>query len=109
MVNNSRQVNVSRQGCACYYHGRSAIGASAAQNGPMTRVCPKCGAILLESTEGCSFCEISVETKAVSRSPARGADISTDNGGTEWRREVARRLGDYRARRHRLRLDSPQP
>jgi uncharacterized RDD family membrane protein YckC len=75
----------------------------------MTRVCPKCGAILIESTEGCSFCEIAFETKAVSRSPDRRADMSTDNGETEWRREVARRLGDYRARRHRPQLNSPQP
>jgi uncharacterized RDD family membrane protein YckC len=108
MVNSSRQVSVSRR-ARMLLLPRSDNGTSAAQNGSMTRVCPKCGAILLDSTDSCSFCEVSFETMTVSRSSARRADIKTDNGETEWRREVARRLGDYRARRHRLQFDSPQP
>jgi uncharacterized RDD family membrane protein YckC len=31
-------------------------GTSAAQNGPVIRICPKCGALLLDETDSCSFC-----------------------------------------------------
>jgi uncharacterized RDD family membrane protein YckC len=38
-------------------------GTSAAQNGPVIRICPKCGALLLDDTESCSFCEVSAAEK----------------------------------------------
>ncbi|MGH9717184.1 MAG: RDD family protein [Candidatus Acidiferrales bacterium] len=33
-------------------------GTSAAQNGPVIRICPKCGALLLDDTDSCSFCSV---------------------------------------------------
>jgi uncharacterized RDD family membrane protein YckC len=79
---------------------------------------------LLEDTENCSFCDVSLESQAETRQPipvASAASKSAYSGGVftdqariqeaeepDWRREVARRLEDYRARRGRLRPDDPQ-
>lgn len=38
-------------------------GTSAAQNGPVIRICPKCGALLLDDTDSCSFCSAEASTK----------------------------------------------
>jgi uncharacterized RDD family membrane protein YckC len=73
-------------------------GISAAQNGPVTRICPDCRALLLTSTENCSFCRRHGESVAVGRS-ARQIEFEVDGSDDLWRKEVTRRLGDYRARR----------
>ncbi|HXW62431.1 MAG TPA: RDD family protein [Candidatus Acidoferrales bacterium] len=65
----------------------------------MIRICSNCGALLLDDTEKCSFCNASAETR--SAAPA-------DAGEPEWRREVSRRLQQYRERRGHLRLDDSQ-
>jgi uncharacterized RDD family membrane protein YckC len=87
-------------------------GTSAAQNGPVIQICPKCGALLLEDTDRCSFCDgLLVEEDSVPQPVAAGA-IHHAHHGTEpepeWRREVSRRLEEYRVRRRRLRPDDPQ-
>ncbi len=38
-------------------------GTSAAQNGPVIRICPKCGALLLDDTDSCSFCSAEASEK----------------------------------------------
>ena len=46
-------------------------GISAAQNGPVTRICPNCRALLLTSTENCSFCHPPAETPADAEARAK--------------------------------------
>jgi uncharacterized RDD family membrane protein YckC len=85
------------------------------------RICSKCGALLLDDTESCSFCEVSaaenqevLEPVAALQSAAAGsgrtgaAREALDNSEPEWRVEVSRRLQQYRARRGRLRPDDSQ-
>ncbi|MGA9884749.1 MAG: RDD family protein [Candidatus Acidiferrales bacterium] len=111
-------------------------GTSAAQNGPVIRICPKCGALLLDDTDSCSFCCAEAAENhaflepvaAVARTsasgtapPARAFTVSRGSGaaaapalertesvGPDWRNEVSRRIEQYRARRGHLRHDDPQ-
>ncbi len=85
-------------------------GTSAAQNGPVIQICPKCGALLLEDTETCSFCDgpLVSEDSVVPQPVAVGATHQETEIEPEWRREVSRRLEEYRVRRRRLRPDDPQ-
>jgi uncharacterized RDD family membrane protein YckC len=95
------------------------------------RICSKCGALLLDDSESCSFCEVSaaeqeglpgrrlvepgrcdevlepVAAGALALSKAEGREAS-ENAEPEWRAEVSRRLQQYRARRGRLRPDDSQ-
>jgi uncharacterized RDD family membrane protein YckC len=79
---------------------------SAAQNGPVTRICPNCGALLLTRNAACSFCEVPGELEASSPRIARSLspikEMAQVDGKTEWRSEVTRRLGDYRAQKQRM-------
>src|SRR5271168_2338512 len=90
--------------------------SSAAQNGPVIRICTECGALLLEDAGNCSFCDAplaetgeNLEPVAVGAVfPGLGASSQPSSAGAqsaepEWRREVSRRLEDYRARRRHLR------
>jgi uncharacterized RDD family membrane protein YckC len=45
-------------------------GTSAAQNGPVIRICPKCGALLLDDTDSCSFCSAEAAEKHAFLEPA---------------------------------------
>jgi uncharacterized RDD family membrane protein YckC len=98
--------NVARRATICSFHWnfRSA-------KRPVIRICPKCGALLLDASEKCSFCEIpiddSVPVPAV-MAVERSVDPDVGESEPEWRREVSRRLHEYRARRGRLHLDDPQ-
>ena len=111
-------------------------GTSAAQNGPVIRICPKCGALLLDDTNSCSFCSaeaseknaflepvaavarwsagsLTPPTRAVAVSRGSGAAVApalerTQSAEPDWRNEVSRRLEQYRARRGYLRHDDPQ-
>ncbi|MGH9682842.1 MAG: RDD family protein [Candidatus Acidiferrales bacterium] len=84
-------------------------GTSAAQNGPVIRICSHCGALLFEDADTCSFCDASLGANDEELVPA-GASVSAqaESEEPEWRREVARRLEDYRARRHRGHPGDPQ-
>jgi uncharacterized RDD family membrane protein YckC len=65
------------------------------------RICSQCGALTLEDVEKCSFCDLPfVETRTDSEPVAVGAPAAAEE--PEWRREVSRRLEQYRARRGRL-------
>jgi len=85
-------------------------GTSAAQNGPVIQICSKCGALLLEETDTCSFCDgpLVAEDSLVPQPVAVGASHQETEPEPEWRREVSRRLEEYRVRRRRLRPDDPQ-
>jgi uncharacterized RDD family membrane protein YckC len=72
---------------------------SAAQNGPVTRICPNCGALLLTRAANCSFCDVPGELEASPPRIARGSSAIKGGSKTEWQSEVTRRLGDYRARK----------
>ncbi len=91
----------------------------------MIRICSKCGALLLEATRGCSFCDAPAENceltpqhvpaVAVLRGDDRaiirdaGRVIANDaHAEPEWRVEVTRRLEVYRARRRHLRPGDSQ-
>lgn len=79
----------------------SATGTSAAQNGPVIRICSECGALTLEDVEKCSFCDLPfVEDRAIPQPVTVGATAIAVE--PEWRREVSRRLEQYRARRGHL-------
>lgn len=100
-------------GCECrgVLLCQCSTGRSAAQNGPVIRICPKCGALLLRPNVKCSVCEVPSqeeslipipETVAVRAQEAQAAEEP------EWRREVSRRLREYRARRHPNEVDDSQ-
>jgi uncharacterized RDD family membrane protein YckC len=76
------------------------------------RICSKCGALLLDDTEGCSFCEVEAsEKKDILEPVAAGvhsASASSAAKESDWRGEVSRRLEQYRARRGRPRPNDPQ-
>jgi len=68
-------------------------------------ICPKCGALLLEDAQNCAFCDVPLLENCEVPQP-----VSAGAAGEQpdWRREVARRLDEYRARRRRLHLDDPE-
>ena len=75
----------------------------------MIRICSKCGALLREDTERCSFCETPLaEDTEVLQPIALGEGASEESVEPEWRREVSRRLQQYRARHGRSYRDDSQ-
>lgn len=69
----------------------------------MIHICPKCGALLLDDTESCSFCTASpAENEETYESVAVGTGHLAEGAEPEWRTEVSRRLEQYRARRGHL-------
>jgi uncharacterized RDD family membrane protein YckC len=109
------------------------VGASAAQNAPVTKTCSQCGAILPSSVRACSFCDSSFPSRFsscedLSASPPLGrldqnavaAILSADavdpipltapptDNTSAWRDELSVRMEAYRARKRR-RTASPNP
>ena len=75
----------------------------------MIRICSKCGALLLDDSENCSFCNASPEDRREVRAPAAINAVATEEAGEpEWRVEVSRRLEQYRARRGHIHGDDSQ-
>ena len=75
----------------------------------MIRICSKCGALLLDDSESCSFCNAPPEDRSEVRAPAAVKATASDNAGEpEWRAEVSRRLEQYRARRGQIHGDDSQ-
>ncbi len=64
-------------------------------------MCPKCGALLMDDAEPCSFCDDSTRQDADELlQPVSASDsAANEDDEPEWRREVGRRLAEYRARR----------
>lgn len=96
---------------ACYDRWRSDTGISAAQNRPVIRICSKCGALLVDDHRYCSFCEVppaETENEELLQPVALGEVSLEDDSEPEWRREVSRRLEQYRTRHGRPRQDDSQ-
>lgn len=75
----------------------------------MTPICPKCGALLLGDTENCTFCDVPfAESEEIPQPVTAGSAGFSEDTEPEWRREVSRRLREYRARRHQLCPDDSQ-
>jgi uncharacterized RDD family membrane protein YckC len=75
------------------------------------RICSKCGALLLSDTKSCSFCDPApAEAEDEVLQPVAAGEVATDADGAEpeWRREVSRRLAQYRARHGRPQPDDSQ-
>jgi uncharacterized RDD family membrane protein YckC len=73
------------------------------------RICPKCGALLLENAPQCSFCDAPLaESDEDSQGVAVGVTAQAESDEPDWRHEVSRRLEEYRARRRRLHPDDSQ-
>jgi uncharacterized RDD family membrane protein YckC len=73
------------------------------------RICSKCGALLLDDSENCSFCNAPPRETDRGRPPAATRSAARDSQEEpEWRQEVSRRLQQYRERRAHLRLDDSQ-
>jgi uncharacterized RDD family membrane protein YckC len=81
---------------------------SAAENGPVTRICPNCGALLLTRTAACSFCEDHGESEAGFPRIVRNSPAEKDSGKPAWQSEVTRRLGNYRATRQNVQQEKAQ-
>ena len=89
---------------------RRPIRASAAQNGRVIRICSNCGALLLEDSENCSFCNRPPVENGHLQLPRSTPPTGGENGEEpEWRREVSRRLQQYRERRGHLNSQSGLP
>ena len=80
-------------------------GTSAAQNGLVIHECSKCGALLFEDASKCSFCDPPLTTTPDEQ---EFATVRATEVEPEWRREVARRMEIYRARRRRYLPDDSQ-
>lgn len=78
---------------------RSSLEPSAAQNLPVIRICSKCGALLMDDAEPCSFCDDSAEKSELMQPVVAGQAGDDCEAEPEWRQEVGRRLAQYRARR----------
>ncbi len=75
----------------------------------MIRICSKCGALLLDDTESCSFCDVpAVENGEIPEPVTVGAGSLAETPEPEWRMEVSRRLEQYRTRRGHLHPDDSQ-
>ncbi len=75
----------------------------------MIRICSKCGALLLDDTESCSFCDApAIERGEIPEPVTVGANSLAETPEPEWRLEVSRRLEQYRARRGHLLPDDSQ-
>ena len=70
----------------------------------MIHICPKCGAPLLEDGQICAYCDVPLDEKDEIAQPVA---VGAAEAQPDWRREVARRLDEYRARRRRLHPDDP--
>lgn len=68
----------------------------------MIQVCSQCGAVSNQDLQVCPFCEASLTQPSSSRETSASQE-------PEWRREVARRLEVYRARRQETPRAQPEP
>jgi uncharacterized RDD family membrane protein YckC len=83
--------------------------ASAAQNSRVIRICSKCGALLLDDSQNCSFCNVPPSGGGQARPPVTTGSAAREcSDEPEWRQEVSRRLQQYRERRERLRPHNSQ-
>lgn len=82
---------------------------------PVIQICSQCGALLLEATGNCCFCDAplvkadeNLAPVPVGVSAPAELDETAASAEPEWRREVSRRLEAYRVRRGRPLVDDAQ-
>jgi uncharacterized RDD family membrane protein YckC len=76
------------------------------------RICSKCGALLLDDAESCSFCAVDAAERGQAGTFCEPVAVAAkpleETPEPEWRMEVSRRLELYRARRGYARNDESQ-
>ena len=82
----------------CEFPSGSRGGTSAAQNGPVIQICSQCGALLYGEDQACPFCDTPFP-ETDENEPNEAVVVAAAE--PEWRKEVTRRLDEYRARRRR--------
>lgn len=95
-----------------FFHGSllTGVGASAAQNLPVTKTCSQCGAVLPLGTRVCHFCDssFSVGFSALEDSPALRTHEIAAEGVDAWRGELSQRFKAYRTRRRQISTNADQ-
>jgi uncharacterized RDD family membrane protein YckC len=85
------------------------VGASAAQNAPVTKTCLQCGAVLPSSVRACNFCDSSFSWNT-SCCGDISASLPPETQHVEpWRDELTVRMEAYRARKRRRPTNAAQP
>jgi len=77
------------------------VGASAAQNAPVNKICLQCGAVLASGEHACHFCDHPQHSAAEASEPTVGNLALRKSPEGEWRGELNQRLQAYRARRRK--------
>jgi uncharacterized RDD family membrane protein YckC len=77
------------------------VGASAAQNIPVNKICSQCGAVLASGAHACHFCDHPERSLADSSKATLGNLALRASSEEEWRGELDQRLQAYRARRRK--------
>lgn len=84
------------------------VGASAAQNIPVNKICSQCGAVLASGAHACHFCDHPERSVAVASGVTLGNLALRSSSEEEWRGELDQRLQAYRARRRKSHLNEAQ-
>ncbi len=77
------------------------VGASAAQNIPVNKICSQCGAVLASGAHACHFCDHPERSLADSSEATLGNLALRSSSEEEWRGVLDQRLQAYRARRRK--------
>jgi uncharacterized RDD family membrane protein YckC len=84
------------------------VGASAAQNIPVNKICSQCGAVLANGAHACHFCDHPERSVAESSEATLGNLALRPSSEEEWRGELDQRLQAYRARRRKAHPNAAQ-
>jgi len=84
------------------------VGASAAQNAPVNKICLQCGAVLASGERACHFCDHPERSTAESPGSTVGNLALRNSSEEEWRGELNQRLQAYRARRRKTHPNQAQ-
>ena len=84
------------------------VGASAAQNAPVNKICLQCGAVLAPGEHACQFCSHPEYSAVESSEPTVGNLALRKPPKEEWRGELNQRLQAYRARRRKTHPNEAQ-
>ena len=94
------------------------MGASAAQNAPVNKICLQCGSVLSSGERSCHFCDHPEISSSEESTDSTLGNLALHAPEGEWRGELNQRLQAYRARRRkttpnqsqtRLPFESVQP
>ena len=84
------------------------VGASAAQNAPVNKICLQCGAVLASGERACHFCDHPERSAPEPSEPTLGNLALRKSPDEEWRGELNQRLQAYRARRRKAHPNEAQ-